>query len=79
MDVGDKMIYTINLYGIELDVYADITRYSDGFGTGDSPDDVDVEILSIELPDSTQDISNLLSDDTLIRVEDLVLEVANNE
>jgi hypothetical protein len=77
--VGDKMIYTINLYGIELDVYADITRYSDGFGTGDSPDDVDVEILSIELPDSTQDISNLLSDDTLIRVEDLVLEVANNE
>ena len=77
--MGDKMIYTINLYGIELDVYADITRYSDGFGTGDSPDDVDVEILSIELPDSTQDISNLLSDDTLIRVEDLVLEVANNE
>jgi len=77
--VGDKMIYTINLYGIELDVYADITRYSDGFGTGDSPDDVDVEILSIELPDSTQDLTNLLSDDTLIRVEDLVLEVANNE
>jgi hypothetical protein len=73
------MIYTINLYGIELDVYADITRYSDGFGTGDSPDDVDVEILSIELPDSTQDLTNLLSDDTLIRVEDLVLEVANNE
>jgi hypothetical protein len=79
MDVGDKMIYTINLYGIELDVYANITRYSDGFGTGDSPDDVDVEILSIELPDSTQDLTNLLSDDTLIRVEDLVLEVANNE
>jgi hypothetical protein len=79
LDVGVKMIYTINLYGIELDVYADITRYSDGFGTGDSPDDVDVEILSIELPDSTQDISNLLSDDTLIRVEDLVLEAANNE
>ncbi len=77
--MGDKMIYTINLYGIELDVYADITRYSDGFGTGDSPDDVDVEILSIELPDSTQDLTNLLSDDTLIRVEDLVLEVANNE
>ena len=77
--MGVKMIYTINLYGIELDVYADITRYSDGFGTGDSPDDVDVEILSIELPDSTQDISNLLSDDTLIRVEDLVLEAANNE
>jgi hypothetical protein len=77
--VGDKMIYTINLYGIELDVYADITRYSDGFGTGDSPDDVDVEILSIELPDSTQDLTNLLSDDTLIRVEDLVLEAANNE
>ena len=73
------MIYTINLYGIELDVYADITRYPDPFGTSDSPDDVDVEILSIELPDSTQDISNLLSDDTLIRVEDLVLEVANNE
>jgi len=79
MDVGDKMIYTINLYGIELDVYANITRYSDGFGTGDSPDDVDVEILSIELPDSTQDLTNLLSDDTLIRIEDLVLEVANNE
>ena len=77
--MGVKMIYTINLYGIELDVYADITRYSDGFGTGDSPDDVDVEILSIELPDSTQDLSNLLSDDTLIRVEDLVLEAANNE
>ncbi len=77
--MGDKMIYTINLYGIELDVYADITRYNDPFGTGDSPDDVDVEILSIELPDSTQDISNLLSDDTLIRVEDLVLEVAGNE
>ena len=77
--MGVKMIYTINLYGIELDVYADITRYSDGFGTGDSPDDVDVEILSIELPDSTQDLSNLLSDDTMIRVEDLVLEAANNE
>ena len=73
------MIYTINLYGIELDVYADITRYNDSFGTGDSPDDVDVEILSIELPDSTQDLSNLLSDDTMIRVEDLVLEAANNE
>lgn len=73
------MIYTINLYGIELDVYADIKRYSDPFGTGDSPDDVDVDILSIELPDSTQDLTNLLSDDALLRVEDLVLEVAGNE
>ena len=77
--MGDKMIYTINLYGIELDVYADINRHSDPFGTGDSPDDVDVDILSIELPDSTQDITDLLSDAALLRVEDLVLEAAGNE
>jgi len=79
MEMDNKMIYTVKLYGIELDVYANIKRTRDAFGTGDSPDEVEVEILSIELPDSTQDLYSLLSDDTIMRIEDLVLEEARDE
>jgi nitrogen regulatory protein PII-like uncharacterized protein len=72
-------LYTVKVYGIELDVYADVEVERDPLGTGDSPAATYVDIIAIELADSAIDITTLLSDGVLEKIGAQVQEEAKNE
>lgn len=72
-------VYTIKVYGIEMDVYADVTREKDPYGTGDSPDNVQIDINEIELRDTAIDISTLLSDAVVEKIGQLVMDASHGE
>jgi hypothetical protein len=80
MEMVNKMsVYRVKVYGIELDVYADVTREKDPLGTGDSPVDVQIDINEIELVDAAVDISVLLSDAVVEKIGEQVMEDSRNE
>ena len=72
-------LYTVKVYGIELDVYADVTREKDPLGTGDSPDNVEVDIIEIEPADCAVDITVLLSDSVVEKIGQMVMEKSRDE
>ena len=72
-------VYTVKVFGIELDVYADVTRERDPLGTGDSPDDVQIDINEIELTTSSTDITTLLSDDVIEKIAQQISEDSKDE
>lgn len=72
-------VYTIDLHGIELDVYADVTFEKDPYGTGDSPESVSVDINEVELAGSAVNILDLLSDNVVEHIGRLVVKEERNE
>lgn len=72
-------LFTVKVYGIEMDVYADVTIERDPKGTGDSPSETYIDITAIELNDHAKDISVLLSDDVMEKIGQQIQEDANNE
>jgi hypothetical protein len=72
-------LYTVTVYGIELDVYADVEVERDPLGTGDSPKTTYVDITAIELANEPTDITALLSDDVLEKIGEQILEEAQDE
>lgn len=72
-------LYTVKIYGIELDVYADVEIEKDPKGTGDSPDETHIDIIAIELANEATDITVLLSDDVIEKIGEQVQEDARNE
>lgn len=72
-------LFTVKIFGIELDVYADVTRERDPLGTGDSPDDVQIDINEIELRDAAVDITTLLSDDVIEKIAQQISEDSKDE
>ena len=72
-------LFTVKIYGIELDVYADVEIEKDPKGTGDSPDETHIDIIAIELANEATDITVLLSDDVIEKIGEQVQEDARNE
>jgi len=72
-------LFTVKVYGIELDVYADVTREKDPLGTGDSPDNVEIDIIAIEPAGCAVDITVLLSDDVAERIGQQIMEESRDE
>lgn len=67
-------LMTTKINGIELDVYYSYESEKDPYGTGDSPTAHYVEIIAIEPEDSTVDITDLLSDRVIERIEQEIIE-----
>jgi len=72
-------VYTVKVFGIELDVYADVTRERDPLGTGDSPDDVQIDIHEIEPAGCAVNIELLLSDDVIEKIAQQISEDSKDE
>ena len=72
-------LFTVKVYGIQLDVYADVVREKDPLGTGDSPDDVQIDIIAIEPIGMALDISVLLSDDVVEKIGNQILKETRDE
>lgn len=52
---------TVKVSGVEFDVYYECEIEHDPLGTGDSPDEYNIEIISIEAGTDTQDLSEVIS------------------
>lgn len=72
-------LYMLKVYGVELDVYADVEIEKDPKGTGDSPDETHIDIISIESGTDTQDITALLSEDVIEKIGEQIQKEARNE
>jgi hypothetical protein len=69
-------LQTIQVCGVDLDVYYDCTITRDPYGTGDSPTEYEVDIQAVEVAGDTQDIQDILADrfieyiiETIIQIE----------
>ena len=72
-------LYTVKVYGIELDVYADVEIEKDPKGTGDSPTETYIDIIAIEPAGLALDITTLLSDDVMEKIGQQIQEDAKDE
>jgi hypothetical protein len=70
-------LVTVKVNDIELDVYYDIEKEKDPYGTGDSPTLYAIDIIAIESGASTQDISSLLADSVIEDIENQLIEIEN--
>jgi hypothetical protein len=68
-------LQTVTVFGVEFDVYYDLTVVRDAYGTGDSPTDYELEIESIEVVGDVQDLSNVLSDRVIELIEEQIIEL----
>ena len=71
-------LHTIKIDGVNLDVYFDYKKTNDPYGTGDSPDEHEVEINEIELNDSSVNIKSLLSDSQINELEIAIIRIEND-
>ena len=65
---------TVTVNDIKLDVYYSYESERDPYGTGDSPTAHYVEIIAIEPEDSTVDITDLLSNAVIERIEEEIIQ-----
>lgn len=65
---------TVTVNDIKLDVYYSYESERDPYGTGDSPTAHYVEIIAIEVDDSTTDITDLLSDRAIEFIEQEIIK-----
>lgn len=66
---------TIQVCGIDLDVYYDCTITRDPYGTGDSPTEYEVDIQSIEVTGDTQNIQEILADRCIEYIIDKIIQI----
>lgn len=59
---------TIEVYGVEFDVYYTYHTYADPFGTGDSPTEHEIDITSIEDVTGTQNLQELLGEAVIDKI-----------
>lgn len=73
---GNEMgLETIQVCGIDLDVYYDCTITRDPYGTGDSPTEYEVDIQSIEVTGDTQNIQEILADRCIEYIIDKIIQI----
>jgi hypothetical protein len=71
-------LQTIQVCGVDLDVYYDCTITRDPYGVGDSPTEYEVEIQAIEVTGDTQDIQDILADRFIDYIVDQIIEAERN-
>jgi len=67
------MLITTQINGINLDVYYDCIKTTDGYGTGDSPTLYEIEFNSIETQGDSVCLISILSDSVLDEIEEKVI------
>ena len=67
------MLITTQINGINLDVYYDCIKTTDGYGTGDSPTLYEIEFNSIETQGDSVCLISILSDSILDEIEEKVI------
>lgn len=73
---GNEMgLQTIQVCGVDLDVYYDCTITRDPYGTGDSPTEYEVDIQAIEVAGDTQDIQEILADRCIEYIIDTIIQI----
>ena len=68
-------LQTVDIYGVSLDVYYEITKERDPYGTGDSPTMYEIIIESIETTSDTQDLTELLTERVIELISKRIIEL----
>lgn len=68
-------LQTVEIYGVKLDVYYEIMKERDPYGTGDSPTSYEIDIESIETVGDTQDITNILPESVIELIQQKLVEL----
>jgi hypothetical protein len=68
-------LQTIQVCGVDLDVYYDCTITRDPYGTGDSPTEYEVDIQAVEVAGDTQDIQDILADRCIEYIIDTIIQI----
>jgi hypothetical protein len=66
---------TIEIYGINLDVYFKHEIEKDPYGTGDSPTHHNIELVAIELATDTVNIIPLLCESVIEKIENEIFDI----
>tara|TARA_R110000787_G_scaffold284738_1_gene398838 strand:- start:25750 stop:25971 length:222 start_codon:yes stop_codon:yes gene_type:complete len=63
------MLYETAINNVKLDVYYDCLKTTDGYSTGDSPTQYEIDFNSIETASDSQNLMSILSEDILMILE----------
>ena len=66
---------TVQLYGITLDVYFKHEVEKDPYGTGDSPTHHNIELVAVETPTDTINLSPILCNSIIEQIENEILDI----
>lgn len=69
----------ITVDGFTFDVYFNITKKRDPYGTGDSPAQFFIDLHEISLADSNTDITDLLPNSVIDDIETAIIELYGDE
>jgi len=69
----------ITVDGFTFDVYFNITKERDSYGTGDSPAQFFIDLHEISLADSNTDITDLLLNSVIDDIETAIIELYGDE
>lgn len=69
----------ITVDGFTFDVYFNIYKERDPYGTGDSPAQIYIELHEISLADSNTDITVLLSDSIIDEIENKIIDIYGDQ
>jgi hypothetical protein len=67
---------TVHLNGIKLDAYYESYKTKDPLGTGDSPTEIDIDLMEISTPCDSVNIIDILDEHWL---EEARQQIVNNE
>ena len=68
-------VETMNVCGIEFNVYYTYSEEKDPLGTGDSPTAYYIEIDFIEAGDDTQNLIDIMPNSVLEKIENILLDI----
>lgn len=66
---------TVEIRGVQFDVYYDCTVERDPYGTGDSPTEYQIDIISIEAGADTQDLQDVLGNNIVDEIIEELIKV----
>ena len=68
-------VETLQINGIDMDVYYTCNIEKDPYGTGDSPKEYQVDIISIEIGVDTQNVYEILPSFILDQIIEDIIEI----
>jgi hypothetical protein len=69
------MLQTIEVLGVQFDVYYECEIEHDPLGTGDSPTEYNIEIISIEAGSDTQDLQEVLANYVIETITEQLINI----
>ena len=71
-------LVTVEVLGVEFDVYYECEIEHDPLGTGDSPTEYNIQIIAIEADTDTQDLQEVLASFVIEKIIEQLIKLEAN-